>query len=365
MKKPLLRLTLLCIHSGCLALLSAHGAAQLTKYAVTPAGCEFHPGNSNNTYPFRGISAHYQQIHDSVDMAALNAGGLMVMTHIGFRPAASYAIAARQWDVQLSLSPTSVKAALMSTTFSANVTTTPTVVLPYTTISAPSGTGAGGIGAMPPNKILWSFPYKTLFLYQPGPNRNLLWEWQSKNGNAYTSTFMDACSGTTSPAPRAGQNAGTGCAATGQTTPAQAQAFVDTSTASLTLVNAAASAQALLWVGVQRTTISGPWCSSLYVNPLIAVGGSTDSSGTWKPVSVSAASLPTASYWEAFAQFGFADKGLPGGFGLSDLAAFAGPGNVGKYVSRLWVVNSANGHENDPTGSRGTGFGLVTMFTIK
>jgi len=363
MKKPVLRLTaILCIAAVCLSLLANHAAAQTTKYAVTPAGCEFHPGNSANTFPFRGISAHYQQIHDSVDMAALNRGGLMVMTHLGFRPGASYALAARSWDVQLSLSPTTVNALAMSTTFSANVTSTPTVVLPFTTIKAPSGTGAG---TTVPNKLLWNFPFKSLFLYQPGPNRNLLWEWQSKNGDAYVNTFIDACSGTTSPAPRAGQNAGTGCTATGQTTPAQAQAFVDTSTASLALVNATASAQALLWVGVQRTTIPGPWCSSLYVNPLIAVGGSTDASGTWKPVSVSAASLPTASYWEAFAQFGFADKGLPGGFGLSDLAAFAGPGNVGKYVSRLWVVSTTNGHESDAVGSRGTRYGLVTMFTIR
>jgi hypothetical protein len=213
-----------------------------------------------------------------------------------------------------------------------------------------------------PNKILWSFPFKSLFIYAPGLGKHLLWEWQSKNGNAFTTTFMDVASGTGSPVPRTA-NLGTGCTATGQSKPAQAQAFINTTNASLSLVNAPANTQALLWVGVQRLGLTGPgWCSSLYVNPLLAVAGSTDSTGTWK--AVSSASLKTAAYWEAFAQFGFADKGLVGGFGLSDMAVFAGPANRGHYVSRLWRLG-ANGTENATTGSRGVRFGLVTMFTIK
>lgn len=356
MNKPLARLVFLPI------LLAVPAAAQITKYAVTPAGHEFHPGNSNNTFPFRGISAHYQQIHDATDMMSLHGGGVMIMTHIGFRPASTFSIPARQWDVQISLSPTTVKAASMSATFSANITTTPTTVLPYTTLKAPSGRGAG---STVPNKILWSFPFKSLYIYSPRPGNNLLWEWQSKNANAYVSSPMDACSGTVSPAPRAGQNIGTGCIATGQTSPAQARALISGGTASLSLVNARASTKALLWVGVQRFTVAGPWCSSLYLNPLVAVAGSTNSTGTWNAASVPTSSLNLASYWEAFAQFGFVDSGLRGGFGLSDMAVFAGPANVGKYVSRLWVISSQNGHENDATGSRGFRYGLVTMFTIK
>jgi hypothetical protein len=96
----------------------------------------------------------------------------------------------------------------------------------------------------------------------------------------------------------------------------------------------------------------------------VAVAGNTNSAGIWNAASVPASSLPSAAYWEAFGQFGFADKGLVGGFGLSDMAVFAGPSNVGKYVSRLWRLG-ANGTENATTGSRGVRFGLVTMFTIK
>jgi len=362
MNRPLHHLSLVCIHVGCLGVLAATATAQTTKYAVTPAGAEFHPGNGANTFPFRGISAHYQQIHNANDMGRLNGGGVLVMSAIGFRPGRTYAIAARQWDLQISLSPTSVNAASMSTTFSANATTTPTAVLPYTKISAPAGAGTS---TTVPNKILWSFPFKSLYIYSPLTGKHLLWEWQSKNGNAYVITFMDACSGTNSPVARVA-SLGNGCTATGKTSPAQAQGFINTTSASLTLANAPASTQALLWVGVQRIGLTGPgWCSSLYVNPLLAVAGTTDSTGTWRAVSVPASSLPSTSYFEAFAQFGFADKGLAGGFGLSDMAAFAGPPHMGKYASRLWVVSNANGHENDAVGSRGLTFGLVTLFTIK
>jgi len=361
MNKRLQHLVFLSIHAGFLGLLSVTATAQLTKYAVTPAGHEFHPGNSNNTYPFRGVSSHYQQIHDATDMMSLHGGGVQIMTHMGFRPASTFNIPARQWDVQISLSPTTVTAAAMSTTFSANATTTPTVVLPYTTLKAAAGKG---LGSTVPNKILWSFPFKQLYIYTPGPGRNLLWEWQSKNGGTQITTPMDACSGTTRPVLR-GASIGSGCTPTGKTLPAQAQVTV-AGTASLSLANAAASAQALLWIGVQRTNLTGPgWCSTLYLNPLIVVAGNTNSAGTWNAASVPASSLPATRYWEAFAQFGFADKGLVGGFGLSNMAVFSGPANRGHHVSRLYRLSGANGSETAATGSRGTTYGLITMFTIK
>lgn len=349
------------LFAGCLGLLAAASSAQTARYAMTPAGSEFHPGNYNNTYPFAGASARYQQIHDAIDMRALNGGNAMVMVGLGFRPAASYTIAARTWDVQLSMSPTTVSSAAMSNTFSANVTSTPTVVLPYTTVNAPSGAGAG---TTVPNKLLWDFPFKQLYIYSPSSG-NLLWEWQSKN-STYSFTFMDACQKPPANGTARTANLGTGCTATGKSSSAQAQALISSTTASLSLINAPANAQALLWIGVNRRTLTGAgWCGSLYLSPLIAVGGTTDSSGTWSAASVAAASLNTTPYWEAFGQFGFADKSLPGGFGLSDMAAFAGPANHATYVSRLWLVHTANGHENDPTGSLGLNTGLVSMFTIR
>jgi len=361
--KPLHRFAILCIHAGCLGLLAIPATAQTTKYAVTPAGSEFHPGNYNNTYPFAGISARYQQIHDAVDMGRLNGGGALIMTAIGFRPAAAYSIVTRTWDVQFTLSPTTVNAAAMSTTFSRNATTTPTVVLPYTKFNTPAGKG---VGTAVPNKILWNFPFKQLFIYTPGPGKNLLWEWQSKNGNAYALTFMDACNKPPVTASARAANLGNGCTATGKSSPAKAQALISSTNASLSLVNAPATAQALLWIGIRRTAVTGPgWCSSLFVNPLVVVAGTTDSTGTWKAASVPAASLNTKPYWEAFSQFGFADKGLVGGFGLSDMAAFAGPGHYGTYLSRVWSLASANGGENAATGSAGPNTGLVTLFTIK
>jgi len=346
----------------CLGFLAAASSAQTTRYAMTPAGSEFHAGNYNNTYPFSGISARYQQIHDAVDMGALNGGGALIMVGLGFRPNGTQTIAARTWDVQLSLSPTTVSAAAMSATFSANVTTTPTVVLPYTKVNAPSGKGTG---TTVPNTILWDFPFKSLFIYSPAAGRNLLWEWQSKN-STFAYTFMDACQKPTSTSSATTASLGTGCTATGRSSPAQAQAMISTSTASLSLVNAAASAQALLWIGIRRSTVSAPgWCSSLYLSPLVSVGGTTDSNGTWNAASVPAATLNTTPYWEAFGQFGFADKGLAGGFGLSDMAVFAAPCHYGTYLSRLWFLSGANGGESATTGALGPNTGLVSMFTIK
>ncbi|MCA8956218.1 MAG: hypothetical protein KDC87_09090, partial [Planctomycetes bacterium] len=74
-----------------------------TKYASTPAGSEFQPGNTNNTYPWYGLSACYQQVHDAVDMAALNGRQTMVISGVEFRPAANYSIAARSWNAQITL----------------------------------------------------------------------------------------------------------------------------------------------------------------------------------------------------------------------------------------------------------------------
>src|SRR5690606_31262791 len=114
-----------------------------SKHAVSPAGFAHISGNRNNTIPFYGMSATYQQIHDAVDMQATTGSPTLLMTGMAFRPAGTFNITAHQWDVQLTLGHTSVSAATASATFANNFTTTPTTVLPYTTVNGPAGKGLG------------------------------------------------------------------------------------------------------------------------------------------------------------------------------------------------------------------------------
>ena len=321
---------------------------------VTPAGYEFQAANSANTFPLGRTSASYQQIHDATDMAALNGGNAAILTGMQFRPARSYTIAARTFEVQITLSETSTTAANMSSTFSANFGTKSTTVLPYTKFSLPSGAGTNSS----PNAILWKFPFKTIYPYNH-KNGNLLWDWRHKNSTSTTNAFFDFVSGV--PTAHTIASVGTGCTATGQTNPATASLVTSGSNYVARLSNARASSAAFAAVGIARTSQS-IWCGTLYVVPLLVVGGTTNSSGTWDAASAPTSILNRTTYREAFLQFAFADAGVPGGIGLSNYAVGAPPAHGAKYVKRLWNVSASNGAESATSGSTGSN-GLITTFT--
>jgi hypothetical protein len=321
---------------------------------VSPAGYEFQKGNSNNTYPLGRVSASYQQIHDAVDMAALNGGQSVILTGMQFRPAQAYTITARTLEAQITLSATTKTAATMSTTFSANFGSKSTVVLPYTKVALPAGKGINGN----PNAILWKFPFKTIYPYSH-KNGNLLWDWRHKNSTSGTSAFFDFVSNIPTTATIA--SVGTGCTATGQTSPATASIVTSGSNYVARLSNARANSPAFAAVGLTRAPRS-LWCGTLYIVPLIVLGGTTDATGTWDvataPTSVL---LGSKSYSEAFMQYAFADAGVAGGIGLSNYAVAAPPAHGKKYIERLWRVSGTNGAETATTGSKSNS-GLITTF---
>ncbi|MCA8957416.1 MAG: hypothetical protein KDC87_15175 [Planctomycetes bacterium] len=337
------------------------GTALAQNHAFTPAGTRYWGGNYNNTWPFSGASARYQQIHDAVDVAATNGRRPLVIRGISFRPGGISPIVARQWDVQLTLGHTSVSSATITNSFTANFTTTPTLVLPYKSVSVPAAPAGSTTAA---NPIAWTIPFAAVFPYVPALG-NLCWEWQSKNATS-TTTFMDASKLPTAEAPQIAPAYGTGCTASGRSQPAAATLAPVASNFEASLTNGPANAGAILWVGLRRdeTTVPG-WCAPFYLLPSIAVSGSTDSTGTWKAGSVPVVSLHVTPYAEVYLQFGFADSTLPGGVGLSNLGIITTRPNQASYVTRMASsITSGQGYENATTGTVYANSGLVTIFEI-
>lgn len=336
----------------------AASAQPPVKYAVSPAGMEYLGGNSNNTFPFQGVSSSYQQVHDAVDLAALNGGAPMVISGMHFRPARTFTIPARSWECQITLSVTSTTAATMSTTYSANLGPTPKIVVPYTRFSLPAGRGTNSN----PNPPLWKFPFKNIFPYF-SVTGNLCWDWRQRNAGTRTTSPMDAVRGTLG-AVMAAPNFGTGCTATGRSAAAKANVNVAGGNITMGLTNGAASAAAFLAIGLRRVPVSIGWCAPIYTTPQILIGGTTDAGGSWRAATTPSSVLTITPYTEVYAQFAFADAGLAAGLGLSDLGIVTSPPNGGSYVSRVWTIGSTNGSETATTGSIGRNYGLVTMFTV-
>ncbi|MCA8954630.1 MAG: hypothetical protein KDC87_01070 [Planctomycetes bacterium] len=330
-----------------------------TKYASSPAGSEYQPGNTNNTYPFYGASSTYQQIHDAVDMAALNGRQPMVLNGMEFRPAATFNIPARSWNAQITLGVTTQTAATMSTTYASNFTSTPTIVLPYTNLSGAAGKG---VGSTVPNAWLWRFPFTTIFPYVAAQG-NLCWEWRHNNATA-TVTPLDAMSSSYAGSPTVTSNFGTGCTATGRSSPASASLTIAGGNITAALKDGASSAAAFLAIGLVRSNTSIGWCAPLYTAPAILVGGSTDAAGAWTAGTAPTSVLTAPSYAEIYTQYAFADAGLSSGIGLSDLAGVGTAANGGLYCARLYTINtSGNGGETATTGTKTSQYGLVTGFT--
>lgn len=325
------------------------------KYAVSPAGYEFQAANSGNTFPLGRTSASYQQIHDSVDMGALNGGQPMILGGMHFRPAKSYSMTARSFEVQITLSVTNVTAASMSTTFASNLGASTSVVLPYTKMSLPAGAGNGSN----PNAPLWKFPFKNIFIYSAASG-NLCWDWRQRNSTSTTNTFFDYTS--LNPTNATLASVGTGCTATGQTSPATSNITPSGSNLVAGLANGRASSPAFAVLGLSRLP-TPLWCGTLHVVPAIILGGVTDSSGTWNAATFPSSTLSFAPYREVFMQYAFGDAGLTGGVGLSNYAVGGPPANGKKYIARLWNVSTSSGAETATTGSKALN-GLVTMFTI-
>ena len=340
------------------ALLGASLAAQ--NYAFTPAGTRHFIGNSNNTWPFSGASARYQQVHEAVDVQATNGRRPLVINGVSFRPDGIRAIVARSWDVQLGFGHTSVTAATISGTFSSNITSALTIVHPYKTVNVPAA--AAGSRTVP-NPVSWTLPFAVPFIYTPALG-NLLWEWRSRNAFV-ASTPMDACRGPNGETPRIAPNAGTGCVASGQTNPAAADFTASGGNFVSTLTGARASTPAVLWIGLRRTELNLGWCQPLLLVPSIQLSGTTSATGTWSAGSIGQTSLNSTPYVEVYAQYGFVDASLPGGVGVSDLGIVTTQPNQALFMTRVSsLITSNQGYENATSGTAYRNSGLVTILNI-
>lgn len=328
-------------------------------YNTAPDGFATVEGNSNNTIPWWGLSATYQQVHDASDLAIV-FGPVAVINSINFRKDSSSSSApGRSLDMQITLGMTPVSAATANANFASNLGPTPQVVLPYTPINLPTLTQMST-----PNPIGWSFPFTTPFTYTPTAGNNLCWEFRFTNATINSNASMDAVSrlnATFLP------NVGTGCLATGQT----ANATIGLRTLSMSsgawrnrLDNAAPNTPAVQLVGIGQSTIQLPgFCSNLEFVPLVNLPGGTDGAGQWDN-SITLGSLLGTPTVDLMAQFAFIDGGLPLGLGLSDASLARLPPNSIRNVSRIWFGASGSGLGNETavTGSVGSRFGVVTIF---
>jgi hypothetical protein len=209
-----------------------------------------------------------------------------------------------------------------------------------------------------PNALLWRIPFKSFFIYDSNQG-NLCWQWQHRNATTGSSP-MDAVSSSFQGINAVAPNSGMGCTATGMSTASSTNFQIAAGNVSVALANGAPTASSILWLGLNRIEVNLGWCTPLYVNPIVQVGGSTNATGAWQAGVAPIAVLALPNYFELHAQFAYLDAGLTGGIGLSDLGTVTGIPHGGRYSARLY---SQNNGENAVTGSKTSGFGVITTFS--
>ena len=330
--------------------------AQPTTY-VAPTGYGSIPGNGGNAIPLWSTSATYQQVHDAADLATVLPTPVALLKAISFRIPNGGSLAVRTMDAQVTMGITPVTAQTATTTFATNLGPAPAVVLPYTILNLPAVAHVSN-----PNRQSWFFPFTTPFPYTVAQG-NLCAELRFRNMSATGGSF-DTISGSTS---RVDALVGTGCTATGQTTASTIGVrTLAMSSGAFTnrLDRGAASATALMVVGVQAQHVTLPGlCAFLETVPLVTLGGTTDATGTWNnPLSLGPLySFPKLTI---FTQFAWVDAGLPYGFGLSPCSPITLPPPT---QTRIWYgTSSTQNNETALTGSRETGYqyALIMGFDV-
>ena len=329
--------------------------AQTPTYVYSPAGAATQRGGSNNTIPWWGQSATYQQIHDYEEMLRV-AGGVpvpIVMKGLGFRSAGN-TIKGRQWELRLNVGACPNSAGSASSTFSSNLPKPITVFATSTTfskLSFPTTTGTSGV-----NPIAFTVPFSASHVYVHVKNTHFCWEWRHQNsttpvGTISKSMAVDATSGqlgrgTVLP------SIGTGCGGAKSTV---SPAYQFTST----LTGAPLGAKALAMIGLakQQTILPG-WCSNLETVPVLHVPGNTFTvkldllKGTNKQHTV-------------YTQYAFLDSNQPFGIGLSDASVYRSILPGGWQMSRIYAApynNTVNTHATATTGGVDRYYGLVVGF---
>ena len=152
-------------------------------------------GNANNSIPFWGASATYQQIHDYDDMLRTGGGKPILMKAMAFRPANTNPITGRTWELQVNLGSTTVSSQNISKTFSTNLGSAPKRVVgsqttPFQKVSFTTFKGSGT-----PTKPGVVIPFGGLHVFVPVKGMNFCWEWRHKNASSTATMSMDAFNG--------------------------------------------------------------------------------------------------------------------------------------------------------------------------
>jgi hypothetical protein len=320
-------------------------------------------GGSNNTIPWWSLSSAYQQIHEGPTV-----GKLLITKGMGFRPAGNRTITGRTCELRLTLAQTSSTAAAPSLTFANNIGATNTKVVfgTATTFTKFTWSNFTTNGFQPAFVV----PFNTTYVFAPNTKEpNLCWEWRHKNATTSASMAMDASSalatnnkGTTLP------STGTGCTATGKTSAARCtMTTVRPSTSSyqhhleVDLVNGANTAPAYLAISLSNSTTSLGWCAPV-INPALLLALTTTSSGSFK-LTQSYVSISGTPSFSVYTQFAFADAGLPGGLGLTDVAGFKTPVVPGAHgICRLYAYGSSGAEAATSATGSTKGYGLSVAF---
>jgi len=337
--------------------------AQAPTYNWSPRGADKNIGGSNNTIPFWGMSASYQQIHDSVDFGSAP----MAMKGMALRPSGNRTLTGRTWELQITMSHTQVNANAMSTTFSTNLAGKNTNVVfgTSTTFNKFSWKTSTSSGTTNPKPVTFTIPFANSYLYIPSLG-NLCWEWRHKNATTNATMPMDATSGS---AQRGSilASAGKGCTVGSSVSPATATISTPLISASgynfqSVLTNATKSQSAIMALGVTPKSQNLGWCTNVELVPATFLFGKTNASGQWTfqaPIKSAAGAPATTLYL----QYVYNDAGQAAGLGLSNMASYKTPNLPGANgVSRMWnspAFNTANGSELATAGSRGLRYGLI------
>ncbi|MHC4815576.1 MAG: hypothetical protein ACYTGW_20975 [Planctomycetota bacterium] len=338
-------------------------SAQAPKYRWSPTGTNKFNGGANNTIPFWGKSASYQQIHDAVDFGVLP----VQMKGMAMRPQGNTTLPGRTWEMRITLSHTKVTANTMSTTFATNLAGLNTTIVygTSTTFTKFSWTTSTSSGTTVPKPPTFTIPFTASYLYLPALG-NLCWDWRHKNATLTSFMVMDATSGS-SQRGKVLSKVGNGCFVKGNVAPATATITTALLSATgynfqSTLTNATRSSSAIMALGLTQRKVNPGWCTAVELVPVAFVFGKTDTLGSWQfraPLALLAGAPPTSLH----VQYAYNDTGQAGGLGLSDMAGYTTP-NVpgGNSVTRVYKASSSgtvSGDELATTGSRTYRYGLV------
>ncbi|MHC4852942.1 MAG: hypothetical protein ACYTF5_13090, partial [Planctomycetota bacterium] len=279
---------------------------------------------------------------------------------LGFRPAGTFTLPGRTWELRLAVGQCPNSADNASATFASNLPKPTTVFATSTTFSKFSFQTVKG--TKDPNPIAFTVPFNSNYIYIPLLNSHFCWEWRYKNATTNQTMPADAIAG------RLGRGTimpsiGAGCGNARSTVKINYRSpnyFYDS-----TLANAATGARAMAMVGIvkQQTPLPG-WCSNLETIPVFHIFGTTNAAGSMT-VSGALALLKGVPQLHIYTQYAFVDKSKPFGVGLSDTSVYRTNLPGGWQMSRIYKAafgGTTNGDELATSGSVGKNYGLVVGF---